>query len=501
MKMKKIWFTLIELIITIMILIILSTIWFSSYSWYIAWVRDTNRITQLTEISNGLDVHKTKYTNPLPDDYVKIIANWETIAYQWYLWKFVLNQIEYSKWWTDPKTNDYFSYYLTFNRKKHQLMAFLEEENETAYLEPTKTNAVDYSNKYPIVNWSKLGILTDELNNPVQEIENITDSWELDLWWTLSWTIYIAHMDESLKYSFSWSILENILYSIAKPLFCSAPKDCPEWFIWVPWDKTFTQPGFCVSKYEMTYSESDSPWTPNWIDYDSKSRNTYDYDDSKTIVARSDYPITNLTQQEAIDACKSMWTKYHLITNSEWMTLARNIEFVNENWSNWNILNWHIHNWNSWSDGNVYWCNWSLYSPNESWNESWPWNDSLCNTYRKQVLIDWAEIWDFAWNLWEHVNKANNTTWSGYNDWNTSLSSSLWSTATISEKSSHWPIVAIDETKWIWKISWYAWVTNNIFIRGWSAHDGDTSWIYSFILDQNSTYKAWNVWFRCVRTR
>jgi len=31
-------------------------------------------------------------------------------------------------------------------------MAFLEEENETAYLEPTKTNAVDYSNKYPIVN-------------------------------------------------------------------------------------------------------------------------------------------------------------------------------------------------------------------------------------------------------------------------------------------------------------------------------------------------------------
>lgn len=45
------------------------------------------------------------------------------------------------------------------------------------------------------------------------------------------------------------------------------------------------------------------------------------------------YPIVDITQAAAIDACKSMGEGYHLITNNEWMTIARNIEATSQNWS------------------------------------------------------------------------------------------------------------------------------------------------------------------------
>jgi hypothetical protein len=40
-----------------------------------------------------------------------------------------------------------------------------------------------------------------------------------------------------------------------------------------------------------------------------------------------------MNQSEAIAACKSLGQGYHLVTNNEWMTIARNIESQGENWS------------------------------------------------------------------------------------------------------------------------------------------------------------------------
>lgn len=51
-----------------------------------------------------------------------------------------------------------------------------------------------------------------------------------------------------------------------------------------------------------------------------------------TIVSTSEgSPITNITYAQAISACEDIGA--HLITNDEWMTLARNIEIVSSNWS------------------------------------------------------------------------------------------------------------------------------------------------------------------------
>jgi prepilin-type N-terminal cleavage/methylation domain-containing protein len=124
---KNLWFTLVELIVTITILAILASIWFVSYPWYLAGSRDTNRLSQLKSISDWLQLYLSKNTLPIPDDYIEIQTNSKTIAYQDYAWINVLETIEYSSVWDDPKDKTYYTYYLTKDKKDIQLMWYLEE--------------------------------------------------------------------------------------------------------------------------------------------------------------------------------------------------------------------------------------------------------------------------------------------------------------------------------------------------------------------------------------
>jgi len=84
-----------------------------------------------------------------------------------------------------------------------------------------------------------------------------------------------------------------------------AADNCEDGFIAVNGSALYNQPGFCVSKYEMTYSEIDSPGTPN-SSAGGSDWNSYAYDGSKTLASRIDYPISSLTQGEAISACQSL---------------------------------------------------------------------------------------------------------------------------------------------------------------------------------------------------
>ena len=176
-------FTLVELIISVSVLAILSAIWFISYSWYLMWVRDVSRISELTSLSEWLKLYSLKSNMPLPDDYIEIKDGWEVIAYQWYIWKNILDSIDYSNKWIDPLYKTYYSYYLTFNRNHFQLMAILEEEYDSHVVSflSNKVFATDYSDWFPYVYWKKLWILTNENNTPIQEIESIKTAGEIDV--------------------------------------------------------------------------------------------------------------------------------------------------------------------------------------------------------------------------------------------------------------------------------------------------------------------------------
>jgi len=498
-------FTLIELTITITILVILAAIWFTSYSWYIKWVRDTNRVSQLEAISNGLDLYKIKYNLPLPDDYVQVKANSEIIAYQWYVWKSVLQQIEYSKEWLDPKINTYFTYYISKDRKKHQLIAFLEESDsfETSFLINNKTNAVDYSSNYPYVYWDKLWILTDENNTPIQEIADIITNTEIDLWWTNSWTLYISYIDNAKKYSFSWSILEEKLYTLSVWWIYSAPNNCPEWFIAVPWNKTFSQAWFCVAKYEMSFAWlTDTDWT------DQNSYSYLDNWDQWTVVsAKWNSPIAEITQAEAITECTDLWKWYHLITENQWMTIARNIELESVNWSSLIVWNWWI--FTGISNNTTLWCSWTwtTYLPSATAYGSTTWHN-ICNWKNKLTLSNSQEIWDFAWNVWEHVNKSNTINWTDNDLWQTTI---WWSTNwtwwdddwvyTLTDMDLYGSIFHYWISKGMWNLFYSNWVATNVFVRWWSWSDWLNWWIYLLVLWFNNTNNTYATGFRCAKTR
>ena len=210
-------FTLVELIVVITILAILATIWFVSFSGYLAGTRDVNRISQLKSMSDALELYRTRKDLPIPDDKIDVQASGTTIAYQGYIWANVLETIEYTEKGLDPKDKNYFSYYLTKNKKHYQLMAFLEEANEDELANNSENlgvpfmgtlNATDYSWRFPKVQWKKLWILTDLDNNPIQEISAITGSWYLDIWdtWTdeyranFSDTAFFIWTGSKLKY-------------------------------------------------------------------------------------------------------------------------------------------------------------------------------------------------------------------------------------------------------------------------------------------------------------
>jgi hypothetical protein len=154
-----------------------------SYSSYLTWVRDTNRLAQLVSIHDWLELYRTRNDLPLPDDNVDVVIGSNSIAYQWYAWSNTLETIDFTKGWRDPRDKNYFSYYLTADRRYFQLMAFLEEEaNITTQLNLTNSvQAIDYTNRIPTTYWKKLWILTDSDNTPIQELEDIKIDWNLDI--------------------------------------------------------------------------------------------------------------------------------------------------------------------------------------------------------------------------------------------------------------------------------------------------------------------------------
>lgn len=176
-------FTLVELIVVITIVWILSTVWFVSYSWYLTWARDSNRISQLTKLSDSLQVYSASKTLPLPDDYIEIQASGSLVAYQGYVWVDVLETIDYTNWGKDPKDDSYYTYYLTKDRNSLQLMAMMEEQssttaqtiiqNLTQVIPQTKAS---YEDRFPKVYGRKLWILTYSdsdtslTNTPAQSI-------------------------------------------------------------------------------------------------------------------------------------------------------------------------------------------------------------------------------------------------------------------------------------------------------------------------------------------
>ena len=212
-KQNKLWFTLVELIVVITIVGILSTVWFVSYSGYLTWARDSNRVSQLTKLSDSLQVYSASKSLPIPDNYVEITASGTTIAYQWEVWVDVLETIDYTNGWKDPKDGSYYTYYLTKDRKSIQLMAMMEEERSKwfSFLYPQKVQAIDYEERHPVVYGRKLWILTQDVTNtPIQMLTQYKNQ-DFDV--VNETAIFTAHLSNDEKLIWASEVLQASIHN------------------------------------------------------------------------------------------------------------------------------------------------------------------------------------------------------------------------------------------------------------------------------------------------
>lgn len=200
MKHIKKWFTLVELIVVVTILAILSTIWFVAYSWYLSWVRDTNRIAQLKSIYDGLRIVQSKWQLQLPDDYIEIKSGPNIISYQWYAWENILESIEYSTQWLDPKDGEYFTYSMTKDGKYYSLMTMLEnnlDETLSPVVVNSQVSAVNYLSRTPYIQGKKVWMVLDDTNTPIQENLTIKDAGFFNVLsvWTDQFSLYFDNRE------------------------------------------------------------------------------------------------------------------------------------------------------------------------------------------------------------------------------------------------------------------------------------------------------------------
>ena len=179
---------------------------------------------------------------------------------------------------------------------------------------------------------------------------------------------------------------------------------CPISFVSVPGDATLGTADFCVMQFEAkAWNDQDSDGIVDageveadgcsaapgaCLDGNSAAR--------KPVSMADNLPWIRLSQIQARDACADLnggvGSKYYLLTNPEWMTIARNIENQKANWSGGTVGLGAIF------QGNIYNNSDSGYDGNN------PEAGTGRNFKARHVLSNGEHIWDLSGNVAEWVD-------------------------------------------------------------------------------------------------
>jgi prepilin-type N-terminal cleavage/methylation domain-containing protein len=146
---------------------------------------------------------------------------------------------------------------------------------------------------------------------------------------------YIAEIPSNTTYIVNTSNDRNRIYVNTNDTALNFR--CPTGYIRVPGNSMYGTKDFCVMKYEAKAVDINNPTvgllTPNTGSNTIADNTTPTTSANGRAVASvaSGYPIANINQTTASSYCISAGA--NLITNAEWMTIARNIEAQLNNWT------------------------------------------------------------------------------------------------------------------------------------------------------------------------
>lgn len=128
-------FTLVELMVSIVILTILVTAAFVSFSSQSSNARDSVRIADIANLTTWLNLYARNYwAFPNPE---WVISSWtingKEVAFVWDIWENISKLANISKTPKDPLTKWYYKYGISYNAKYFQIWVSLEEHEQSAF--------------------------------------------------------------------------------------------------------------------------------------------------------------------------------------------------------------------------------------------------------------------------------------------------------------------------------------------------------------------------------
>ncbi|MEF2175797.1 MAG: prepilin-type N-terminal cleavage/methylation domain-containing protein [Candidatus Absconditabacteria bacterium] len=286
--------------------------------------------------------------------------------------------------------------------------------------------------------------------------------------------------------------------------------------------KDYVCRGFAIAKYEMALerdlntSELNSTELRNTWTGSVASRGIGNvWQDGPIVSLSGKYPITRITQPQAIAACESIGG--HLITNNEWMTTARNIEKNPVNWSGGVVGINNIYNGLSNGALGCVGMSKTIYPliPNNRATKTGNGGNTDCDNRRQLEISNGQKIWDLAGNVWEHVNKANTIDSNDYNSNTLRISNACGTEARFSFHGNDlFPqcdyqngytylnlgpdMPSLNSNNGIGRI-FSSNKSNIVFIRGGHSNDSLNSGLYTISLSAINTTASQSLGFRCTR--
>ena len=285
----------------------------------------------------------------------------------------------------------------------------------------------------------------------------------------------------------------------------SISTSCPNNYILVPGNSTLATSDFCVMKYEAkAWLDNNSNEIVDSGEVDSDGCNeagctTSNWGTSNHLAISSSegLPWRRIDRITAKTLCTTLGPNYDLISNVEWLTIAREIELDARNWSS-SIVSDGIGSTNRIFGGNTGAA--SSYDYNNGGLDSGAGRDTKARLY----LSNDNEIWDISGNAWEWVDWTFGSTLGDYPGscgtswWEVTSSGLQTNCADLSLEDAYpkrFPSIVLSSDDGIGKV-----YGGNLggAMRGGGSTSSTNAGVYSLHLNFDNTTSSDGIGFRCV---
>lgn len=212
MKNKKA-FTLVEFISTIIIVIVLASIWFYSFLWYFNDAKDSKRLIELDNIVASIETYQVWWWRlPIPDESRMITYSGATVWQQWVFWEETSKILWYSKKLVlDPNEISKYTYSINNKQKEYSLAWVLENDKSIISKNISTINYNDWLRKWnAIIRWNYNWVITHVNTGAMDYILAVPSIVSTNLLYTdlvniLDNNKLVLNGFENLPASYSWS--------------------------------------------------------------------------------------------------------------------------------------------------------------------------------------------------------------------------------------------------------------------------------------------------------